>query len=281
MPILPFQLPGEFEASKACFTFILDAAITQVFPALGSGNSITQGSESQDVVHFGFVLDALLAAIAEDETITHYRIESLVFDSSSKDNEKISAAVAYEDLDYYWAATFVGMEQRFVPFYEPRTSAIELEADSRTADCSFDPSDLESLLSVAAVHHTDVSGNDVVTVVRDTDDSHLLVHLGVENWGDITAKTTSEADAETLGTLALGEMGVQRVRGTVNTSRIRNAHGLLVPLSEAKCGRLITIIGEEQHVSRITAIERSSNSVKLTLDDSPYGLAKALAQLGK
>lgn len=194
------------------------------------------------------------------------------------DAEVVQEVVTYDDMDYYWAARFVGMEQRFVPVYTDRETAASLSVDLTKVAYDFTESDMESMASRVLVRYHDSDGRSKSLFRTDTDESHYLVRVERVMDAEISADTSSDSLAQSLGDLALAELGASTARGTVSTGYLRTAHGAAVPLSEALSGRLVDL-GER--VSRISSVERRGAQVNLSLDSEPYRLATTLARMSK
>lgn len=210
----------------------------------------------------------------EDSAVT---IEPLIFEESS-DITKIDEAIKYDSMDYFWGRAFVGMEQRFVPHYQTRETVASLSVDLTRSEGEFTESDMETLASAIVVNYRDAAGEPKTVTVTDTDETHYLVRMGITACTDMSADTSSDALATSLGELALAELGASTARGTVSTGYVRSAIGCPLPLAAVRCGAVLDL-GER--TSRITGMDRSGSMMKLTLDNEPYRLATKLAQMSK
>ncbi|NTW29450.1 MAG: hypothetical protein HGA39_08840, partial [Coriobacteriia bacterium] len=130
----------------------------------------------------------------------------------------------------------------------------------------------------------DVNSKELYVDVTDTDPTHPLVALGITRYGDLTVDTTSSSTATTLGQLYLADNGRKQVKGTVTTRYVRTNTGADVYLPNIRPGKMVRLLGlPDGYVDCIVKKTTCTGDkiVALELDNAPYSLDIALAQLAK
>jgi hypothetical protein len=224
--------------------------------------------------------DAYRAWIESESTT----IEPLVFDSCDA-NSKFDELSKHAAYDLGWYVEHVGGIPYCVPHWSPRSTTPDyiLKVDEAES-VDIEEAALDELVSVMRVNYETADGRPTHTDVTDTDPDHPLVRLGITRYGEITAQTSSEATATTIGQLALTEKGRAQVKGSATTRYLYTATGVPAYLPSVRPGEIVRVMGLEQgHVDCIVRrLECAGDEIAtLTLDNEPYRLDIALARLAK
>jgi len=160
-------------------------------------------------------------------------------------------------------------------------NTVAYEIDARDTDTDFSGVDIEHAATHAEVRYSSVSGS-TRTLERETTSGFLGKH-GVEKWIKVDATQTTDATlAAHLGDLALAEAAYDRHAGTVTVESVRDTNGVEVPLEHLQCGRRVRVRTLGRTVTpRLVEYRMNDGNASLTLDDSPYALDIALANLAR
>jgi hypothetical protein len=277
------------------FTVEVDTGATQTGQSVSITNlkvygtaltTVTTGTVASDIISNEIDTEWLPSGAAylawiDDEATT---IEPLVFDSCDA-NSKFDELSKHAAYDLGWYVEHVGGIPYCVPHWSPRSTTPDyiLKVDEAES-VDIEEAALDELVSVMRVNYETANGRPTHTDVTDTDPDHPLVRLGITRYGEITAQTSSEATATTIGQLALTEKGRAQVKGSATTRYLYTATGVPAYLPSVRPGEIVRVMGLEQgHVDCIIRrLECAGDEIAtLTLDNEPYRLDIALARLAK
>lgn len=206
------------------------------------------------------------------------------FDSCTA-SDKVSEILKHSAYDFGWYNELVSGQTYCVPHWTARETTPSLVLRLEEAESyDLDEAALDELVSAVRVNYHDVNGKTVYVDVTDTDTTHPLVALGITRWGETTVDTSSSTTATTMGQLYLADKGRAQLKGTVTTRLLRSSTGAEVYLPDVRIGQLVRVLGlPDGYVNcRVTAAKCKGDSLlTLTLDNSPYALDIALAQITK
>lgn len=203
------------------------------------------------------------------------------FEAMGSPLDLVSEVLANTGAQFIWVPRRVGVLTAWFARYALLDDSVAYEIDARDSGADFSGVDIDDAATHCEVSYSSPDGG-VLYLTRSTTDG-FLARRGAEKWVAVDAtQTTDAALAASLGDLALANAAYDRHAGTIPVESVRDTYGVEVPLEHLQCGRRVRVRTLGNTVTpRLTEFRFADGKADLTLDDSPYALDIALADLAR
>jgi len=228
-----------------------------------------------------------LTPIAVDPFIQHTpaTISPLVFDASTP-AEKFAILMERAPIEYgwyegrHWDSSFPTDAYPHI-FDRPTAPAYLLPLHSCEEPPQIELSSLDEMTSGTYVAYERPDGFASTYLAVDADETHPLVALGIQRYGEVSTQAADDTEAAYIGMAANAERGRQRVRGSVTVRELLTITGAVADRYAIRPGEVVRLTGTEAGAIdvRILRVTWRGGLMTLEFDSGDYRLDAMLANL--